>query len=161
MAELAAASKPRTRSDGRHGSALWIQGLACGACLTFAAPTALLISILLAPALICLLASPGVNRGLLRSVSVACAAASLSPVWHLWLAGDRFDQALAALSEPFVLLIAWGAGASAWALCQVIPIVLRVSWDVRSTAQLRAIEFELKKLHEDWLLEVASEPSSK
>ena len=163
MSELAVAAKsepPAEAGGGRQGSALWIQGLACGACLTFAAPTALLLSILLAPALVCLLVHSGSDRGLLRSVAVACAAASMRPIWHLWLAGDRFDQALASLSDPFVLLLAWGAGASAWALCQVIPVVLCGSWDMQTVARIRTMEAEIKKLNEEWLLDGEPGPHS-
>ncbi len=152
------AGAQRSTNLGRRGSALWIQGLACGAALTFAAPTVLLLGILLAPALVCLLVQPRIERGLLRAVAVACTASSLSPVWHLWLAGDRFEQALAGLSDPFVLLLAWGAGASAWALCQVIPVVLRGSWDMQTASRVRTMETELKTLNERWLLEDASEP---
>ena len=157
MGESAVSAKSQAPTEGsergRHGSALWIQGLACGACLTFAAPTALLLSVLLAPVLVCILLNSGADRGLLRSVAVACAAASLSPVWHLWLAGDRFDQAIASLSDPFVLLLAWGAGASAWALCQLIPVLLCGSWDMQTAARVRTMEAELKKLNEEWLLD--------
>ena len=158
MAEAVHIAGARTAvNPGRRGSALWIQGLACGAALTFAAPTVLLLGVLLAPALVCLLVQPG-DRGLLRAVAVACTASSLSPVWHLWLAGDRLDHALASLSDPFVLLLAWGAGASAWALCQVIPVVLRGSWDMQNAARMRAMETELKSLHEQWLIDDLSEP---
>ena len=151
-------AKSEASVDGRRGSTLWIQGLACGACLTFAAPTALMLSVLLAPALICLLVQSAANRGVVRAVAVACAAASLSPVWHLWLAGDRFEQALASLSDPFVPFLAWGSGASAWALCQVIPVVLRGSWDMQTAARIKTLETELKTLNEEWLLNGPPEP---
>ena len=144
---------PQATQGGRRGSALWTQGLACGACLTFAAPTVFLLAILLAPALVCLLVQPSADRGLARAVAVACAAASLPPVWHLWLAGDHFDQALASLSDPFILLLGWGAGASAWALCQVIPVILATSWDMQSASRIRTMQAELKKLNDEWLLD--------
>lgn len=145
----------QTAASSRQGSRLWVQGLACGALLTFAAPTVLVLVVMLAPAVICLLADASPDRGLLRAVTIACAAASIGPVWHLWMAGDRLEQALATLSDPLIPLLAWGAGASAWALCQIVPVLLRSSWDLRSTAKIRSLENELKAFEEDWELETA------
>ena len=158
MAGSTTIAKAAAPENGSRGSTMWIQGLACGACLAFAAPTVLLVSVLLAPALICFLVYSGAERGILRAVAMSCAAASLSPVWHLWLSGDHLEQAVSSMSEPFVLLLAWGAGASAWALCQVIPVILSGSWDMRSAARIRTLEAELKALHEEWVIDGDAKP---
>ena len=138
----AAAGKPR-------GSVIWIQGLACGALLTFAAPTALLLAILFAPAAICLLAETA-KTGLTRAVALGCATTALRPAWHLWVAGDRMDQALAALSDPNTIVLAWGAGACAWALCQVLPVILARGWEAREAVRGRALEAEIKEYEAIW-----------
>lgn len=143
-------AEPALPASGSRKSILWVQGLACGALLTFAAPTMLLIAVLFAPAAICLLAEPGPGRGLARAVALACGAASLAPLWHLWLAGGGMDQAIAALSDPRHVLLAWGAGASAWASCQVLPVILRSAWDLREAARARAMEAELGMYRETW-----------
>ena len=136
----------------RRGSFLWVQGLACGLLLTFAAPMVLLLGVLAAPAIACALAGTGPGRGLARAVTLACAGASLHPAWHLWLSGGSWARALSSLADPLAILMAWGAGASAWALCQVLPVILQGVWDMREAARARAIEAELARFREDWTL---------
>ena len=150
---MAAATPSRPGAHVAKGSLLWIQGLACGTLLTFATPTALVLATLLAPAIACYLGEK-TSGSSARAVTLCCAAASLSPLWHLWMLNDSMDAALDALSNPVTLIVAWGAGACAWALCQVVPVVLRTAWDAREMARARAIEDELARTREEWDLPV-------
>jgi hypothetical protein len=131
-------------------SVLWAQGLVCGVLLTFAAPTVLVVGVLLAPAIACAAAERGPGGGATRGVAMAGAAASLGAVWRLWQGGDRMDEAWALLCDPATLVLAWGAGACAWAGCQVLPVLLRTGWDLREAARGRAIEAELARCRAEW-----------
>jgi hypothetical protein len=131
-------------------SVLWLQGLGSGALLAFATPSFILLGVLLAPALASYAADTEAGKGMTRAVALACLAGALSPAWHLWMAHDRMEVAVALLCDPFTLAIAWGAGASAWALSQVLPAVLKNVWDLREVARAHAIEAELKRLREEW-----------
>jgi hypothetical protein len=135
------------------GSMLWLQGLVCGALLAFAPATALLLVVLLAPALACLATDTEPGRGMTRAVALACVAGALPPVWHLWMAHDTMEMALALLLQPLTLCLAWGAGACSWALCQVLPVLLQSLWNVRETVRARAIKTELKRLKDEWHLD--------
>ena len=146
------AAAPAPNARAAKGSLLWMQGLACGALLTFAAPTALVLATLLAPALACLLGERAAPRTAARAVTLCCAAAALAPLWHLWMRNDRMDAALDTLSNPLTLVIAWGAGACAWALCQVVPVVVCTAWDARAAARARTLEAELTRTREEWEL---------
>ncbi len=137
----------------RRGRTIWVQGLACGALLTFAAPTLLMLVVVLAPTGLCLLAEPRSGRGQARAVALGCAATALGPVWRLWMAGDRLDQALTILTEPATLCMAWGAGATAWAMCQITPVAIRVLWDAKEAAKSRALKAELETLRSTWNLD--------
>ena len=141
----------------RRGATVWVQGLACGALLTFATPTALLLGILLAPAILCILASPGAERGVFRAVASSCAAASLAPVWRLWMNGGHMDEVAAILASPSILCAAWGAGAAAWAMCQVLPVIIKTAWDIREANKAKTIEAELAQLNEEWGLKQTAE----
>ncbi len=147
---MAAATRPQPAGPAAKGSILWIQGLACGALLTFAAPTVLLLATLLGPAIACALGEKNTPGSSTRAVALCCAAAALSPVWHLWLHGDSMDAALNAVANPLVLVTAWGAGACAWALCQVVPVVLRTAWDASEAARARVMQAELARTRQDW-----------
>ncbi len=144
------AMEPRRAKIPRCGSLVWVQGLACGALLTFATPTALLLGILFAPVIVCLLASAGDDSNVLRAVATSCAALSVGPVWHVWMAGGHMDAVGAVLATPSTLCLAWGAGAGAWALCQVLPILFSVAWELRETQKAKAIQLELDALKEEW-----------
>ncbi len=156
-ADSAAAAQPGVRQR-RGGSMMWVQGLACGALLTFATPTALLLTILLAPAILCLLANPGCERGLLRAVASSCIAGSLAPLWHLWVGGGHMDDVALVLASPATLCIAWGGGAAAWSLCQILPVIVQAAWDGREANRTNAIQAELEGLGQEWSLTQTAEP---
>jgi fumarate reductase subunit D len=139
-----------TRPARSRNSAIWLQGLACGALLAFASPTALLLAVMLCPAIACTLADTGTDKGMSRAVAAACAAFTLGPLWHLWLALDRMDAAIAILCTPTSVCLAWGAGAIAWALCQVLPVIIRTTWDAREDLRAKSLAAELQTLREEW-----------
>jgi hypothetical protein len=135
---------------GGKGPVLWLQGLACGALLAFAAPTLLMMTVFGAPALACFAADTEPGRGMTRAVAVSCGAGALSPLWHLWMAHDRMEVALASVGDLWSLTLAWGGGACAWALCQILPAMLQSFWNLRESLRARAIEEELKQLRDEW-----------
>jgi hypothetical protein len=135
------------------GSLLWLQGLVCGAILTFAPASAVLLGVLLAPAFACMAADIEPGRGTTRAVTLACMAGALAPVWHLWMAHDRMEEAILVLCDPLSLTLAWGGGAIAWALCQILPVFLGAVWSVRETIRSHAIDAELKRLREEWFID--------
>jgi hypothetical protein len=131
-------------------SMLWVQGLVCGALLAFATPTALVLGVLMAPALICLLAERGPRHGIARAVALCCGAACLAPVWHLWMSDNGMGTALSILAEPLAVVLAWGSGACAWALCQLLPVLVRTAWDAKEAARAKAIQKQLALYREEW-----------
>jgi hypothetical protein len=142
------ATPPRAKA-----SMMWLQGLACGALLAFAPGMAVLLAVLLAPAIAAFAADMEPGRGTTRSVAVACAAGAVSPAWRLWPAGGRMESVLVLLSDPLTIVLAWGSGACAWALCQVAPAILQSVWSVRETVRAHRIEAEMKQIREEWHLE--------
>ena len=73
MAKRKAANKPATAAKPRQRSMIWLQGLLCGAMVTLATPTALLLGVLLGPALLAIAAG---------SRARAAARAQHRPVQH-------------------------------------------------------------------------------
>ena len=129
---------------------MWIQGLACGAALTMAAPATVLALLLLAPALATLLleAEPGRPWG--RTTLLAGIATAISPVFTLWSSGAPIGGALVAASDPGTLLACWLAQAGAWLATQIVPLVIRLVLDANASAraaQLRRLRASYEK---DW-----------
>jgi hypothetical protein len=136
-----------------RGGHAWLQGLGCGALIAFAPGFALLLTVLLAPACSGLLLDRRPGRPIARAVLLAGAAFTLAPAWHLFQSGENIAAATDLLLEPTVLTPAWLAGACGWALCETLPVLLRVAADVRATARIAALQAEARALREAWDLE--------
>jgi hypothetical protein len=132
------------------GSLLWLQGAACGIVLTFAAPAALLAGTLLAPAVMAWVAEREAGRPVARAVLLFGSAVAIGPVWHLVLSGDSMAAALEITSDPAILAFAWTAAAFAWALCEVLPVVVARLGQLAESARAAAWREELKALQEEW-----------
>lgn len=134
-----------------HGrSTIWLEGLACGAVMAFAPAAAVLAFVLLAPAVAAALLDSRAGRPVARAVALSGLALSLAPLWHLILDGRTLEAALALLADPTVVGPAWLAGASGWALCELLPVLLRVAADMRATARTAALRAEAGALTQDW-----------
>ncbi len=144
----------KTRQESASGRIslplLWLQGLACGALLAFATPSFILLGAFLSPALACLAADSEPARRMSRAVALACLAGALPPTWSLWMHDDRMEVALALLTDPATLFFGWGPAAGVWALCEILPVVLKSLWDMSEAARSRSLEAELKALKAEW-----------
>jgi hypothetical protein len=144
------ARKATRKAAAGGGSLLWLQGLVCGAVLAFATPIALLLCVLLAPAVLAAVMDTMPNRAMTRAVFFAALAFTLGPLWHLILAGRGMQQAVDLISDPGVLGPAWLAGACGWALCEVLPVVLRSLAELQATARMAALKSEAAALRAEW-----------
>jgi hypothetical protein len=137
------------------GSHTWLQGLACGALLAFAPSFALLLTVLLAPAITALVLDRRPQRPVARAVLLASGAFTLDPVWRLFTGGHSLPAALDLLGDPLVIGLAWLAGACGWALCVLLPVLLQAASNVRAAARIAALEAEAAALRAAWDLERA------
>jgi hypothetical protein len=144
-ARVSGASGPAR--GGSHG---WLQGLVCGAVLAFATPVAVLAGVLLMPALVASLFDKRPGRPVARAVALGGAAFTLAPLWHLLQGGGGVAAALDVLADPAVTAPAWLAGASGWALCELLPVLLRGVAAMNAQARLAALEAEEKALRAAW-----------
>jgi hypothetical protein len=145
-----AAARPASRP---RASYTWLQGLACGALLAFAPAFALLLGVLLAPAMTAMLLDQRPGRPVARAVFLADIAFTLAPAWHLFLGAQTLGSALDILADPTVTGLAWLAGACGWALCEVLPVLLRALSDLSTAARVSALQAEAKALRETWDLQ--------
>src|SRR5215813_13599517 len=106
----------------RQHSLVWLQGLLCGALVTVATPTALLLGVLLGPALLAMLLDREPGRPTGRSVTLFAMAASVAPLKTLWIAGHTMAAATALLGDLPVIATTWSAAAAGWLLAQLMPI---------------------------------------
>ncbi len=141
------ASPPKEK--GR--SIVWIQGLACGACIAIAPAASTLLAVLLAPALAILLVDRAPGRAVARAVLLCGAAPCVGPLVTLWQSGRGAGFAL--IADPSVLGPAWAACAGGWLLSQLLPIGIRGILEATSLAQAARLRTERERLVKDWGLE--------
>src|ERR1700723_979288 len=83
----------------RQHSMVWLQGLLCGALVTLAPSTALLLGVLLGPALLAMVLDRQPGRPRARSIALCSVAASIDPLRILWVAGHGMATATALLGD--------------------------------------------------------------
>ncbi len=156
-ASKAAAGSGAGAQQPRQHSLVWLQGLLCGAMVTLATPTALLVGVLLGPALLAILFDQEPGRPRARSIALCSMAAAIDPLRTLWNAGHTMATASALAGNARVVGVAWSAAAAGWLLAEILPIGVRAVFETMSLARAARLRAERKKLVEEWGLETAPE----
>jgi hypothetical protein len=123
--------------------------------VTLATPTALLLGVLLAPALIAIVLDREPGRPRARTIALCSMAASIDPLRMLWTAGHSIATATALLGNLPVVGTAWSAAAAGWLLAEITPVIIRAALEAFSIAQSTRLRAERTKLIEAWELEAA------
>jgi hypothetical protein len=143
----------RTARRPRQHSLVWLQGLLCGALATLATPTALLLGVLLGPALLVAFLDTEQGKPVGRSVVLFSMAASVQPLKTLWMSGHTMQVATTLVSDFHVIGIAWIAAAAGWLLVQILPIAARSLLEALVLARSAQLRAERTKLVSEWGLE--------
>jgi hypothetical protein len=147
MAKRTSSPKPERQ---RQQSLIWMQGLLCGALATLATPTALLLAVLLAPAIAAVVFDREPGRPRVRSIALCGMAASVGPLRTLWTSGHTLGTASALLGDLRVVGTAWSAAAVGWLLVEILPLAVRAVLEALSTAQASRLQAERARLIEAW-----------
>lgn len=153
MAKRKAANKPATDAKPRQRSMIWLQGLLCGAMVTLATPTALLLGVLLGPALLAIALDREPGRPRARGIALWSMAAAIIPLRTLWITGHSMATAIALLSDLQNIAMAWSAAAGGWLLAEGLPIAVRATLEALSIARTARLRSERNGLVEAWGLE--------
>jgi hypothetical protein len=137
----------------RQHSMVWLQGLVCGALVMLAPPTALLMGVLLGPAILAALLDGQPGRPKARSIALFGMAASVDPVRTLWVSGHTIPAAAALLGNLHVLGTAWAAAAAGWLLVEAAPVAVRATLEAISISRAARLRVLRAKLAEEWQLD--------
>jgi hypothetical protein len=157
MAKRKTAASRGAAAQPRQSSLVWLQGLLCGAMVTLAPPTALLLSVLLAPALLAVLLDREPGRPRVRSIALCGMAAAIEPLRTLWTTGHTMATATTLLSSLQVVGTAWSAAAAGWLLAEITPIAVRAILEALSIARSARLRAERVRLVEAWGFDVTAE----
>lgn len=139
-----AAPQPQARS------LWWLQGLVCGAVVVLATPVALAGGVLLAPGFLGLAVDQQDGRPVARAMLLFGAAWCCLPLWHLWVSGHTLADALHLLADPSTLAGAWLAGGCGWLLAELVPLFLRVAFDLHARSRAATLRAERAGLESEW-----------
>ncbi len=137
---------------------MWIQGLLCGGLVALLPPTALLLGVLIGPALLALFLDTQPGKPIARSVLLCTLAASVKPVRMLWAAGHSIAASMALATDADIVGTTWAAAAAGWLLAELAPVAVRVvleAMSLRRAARLRAARAALA---EEWGLDGGDQP---
>jgi hypothetical protein len=125
--------------------------MVCGVAAAVVPGTALVIAVLLAPAIAMYATEPTPGRPISRAMIFMGAASTMMPLRLLWEHGGTLDAALDLLSDPGRPLLSWFACGAAWFLGQLVEILTRFALDARARMAVRTMSAERDKLKEEWL----------
>ncbi len=137
----------KVQAKGRAG--LYGQGVLCGIAAAVLPGPALLLGVLIGPAVaIALFAQPAAERGLHPAVLLAGASA-IVPLHQLWLTDVGLGSALE-LCQPETVVISWLAAAMAWVISEVAAIVGEHVQGIANTRKRKLLEAERSAIHSEW-----------
>jgi hypothetical protein len=134
----------------RRGSTLWMQGLACGALVTLATPTAVLAGVLLVPTFVVAAIDRADGKPVARAVLLYGLAGLALPLVGLWTGGHSMDQSIGLVTDPAVVAIAWAAQAAGWLTAELAPLAVRLLLDLKTAAHMAKLRNERAALAADW-----------
>ena len=138
---------------GRASALMWMQGLACGGLVALLPPTALLLGVLLGPAIVAMFLDRQAGKPIARSVLLCALAASVKPVRTLWAAGHGMAASVALATDPDIIGTAWAAAAAGWLLAELIPVGVRVVLELASMTRVTRLRAARAALAEEWGLD--------
>ncbi len=159
MAKLA--KPPRQPGAGSYRSVIWLSGLACGVLATIAPGIGVVVCGLLLPGIVALKLDREAGRPVARTVLTCGLAGCVQPVMMLWNTGQAFDTAIAIVTDPAIIGMAWAAGAAGWLLTQLAPLAVRAALEAAALTRSARLRTARARVAESWGLDPAPKEPSK
>ncbi len=118
---------------------------------------ALLIAVLLCPAIAFYLTEVARVRPVARAMLLCGSAATFSSVRALWEGGNTLAAALDLLSDIACPMLAWVGCAAGWLLYEAVYIAARLALEASSRRRTKHLEEEDASLRAEWTLSERSD----
>lgn len=141
-------AKAAAAQGGR--SWFWAQGLACGLLVAMAAPLAVVLCVLFAPALLAAMLPPGASRPLGAMLLVYGLAAALPWLFAMWSAAQNWPASLDLLGSMRLVAACWGAQGAAWLMGELVPLVARQVLEAKVRARISRLRDARRRLIAEW-----------
>ena len=146
-----------TAQAGGYRSVVWLSGLASGVLAAIAPGVAMLVAGLLAPGIVALRLDRESGRPTARTVLTCGLAGCVHPMIALWNTGQSFGAAIAIVTDPAIIGIAWSAAAAGWLMTQFLPLIVRAILEATTLARAAQLRAERARIVEAWGLDQAAE----
>lgn len=143
----------KTRPSQKPRSWLWLQGAAAGVIVALAPGSALLLGVLLCPALVFAAAAGSAGRPAARVMLLMGSAATFGPLRDQWTGGNSVDSTLELLANPSVALWAWIACGFGWFTCEATAMAAALALLHATRHRATALRREQADLIEEWTLD--------
>jgi hypothetical protein len=152
---MAKAPKPSKQPRGKpapggNRSVVWLSGLTCGVAAAVAPGLAIIAAGLLAPGIVALRLDKDPGRAMARTVLTCGLAGCVQPVITLWNTGQSFATAIAIISDPTTIGLAWSAAAAGWLLTQITPLGVRAALEAGALTRATRLRAARTRIAEAW-----------
>lgn len=145
---MAEKKKDKNKKIGGAGATLFLLFLVLGG-LVFL-PTSTILCIGMLPSIMAFLTSSPVTRGRVSTIAALNFAGCVPFVFELWSMGNDLETSLAIISQPFTIIIIYGAAALGYVFDWVVVGVVSAYLYQRSESRLRKLEKRQEQLVEAW-----------
>ncbi len=111
------------------------------------------LAVLLLPGLLALILDRSPGCGVAQAILLFQAAACVRPVADAWYRCAGVDSCMGFLTGTPMVMRVWLAGAAAWVIAQILPLVLKVLDDRRLAQRRAALAARREELVAEWGLE--------
>ncbi len=94
-----------------------------------------------------------------RTVLTCGLAGCVHPVITLWNTGQSFATAIAIVTDPTTIGIAWSLAGAGWLLTQIAPLVVRAALEAVALGRSTRLRATRARITEAWGLNEASHDS--
>jgi len=95
------------------------------------------------------------GRPVARTVLTCGLAGCVHPVITFWNTGQSFDAAMAIVTDPAAIGVAWSAAAAGWLLTQLAPLAVRAVLEATALARSTRLRAARSRIAESWGLDPA------
>jgi hypothetical protein len=141
---------PVTAAVPKRRSWLWLQGLVCGAALSFATAPAMLLVVLLLPGLVAYVVERTPGKPISESMLLLGLATTFTPLRVLWEGGHTMEACIPLISDPARLGLSWMAAASGWLMYEAAQMIARQLGEHGARRKMNQLRKERAELVTEW-----------
>ena len=113
-------------------------------------PSAILLAVLMVPSLVVYVIDRNPHRYFTVTIGLPNFCGVLPPLMELWERGQSFDGAFSAISDPWNMMVAYGAAGLGWILYLGTPIFVSSYLSISTDGKIKAIRRYQDDLVEAW-----------